>query len=396
MPAAPAPSPAPPRLVALDALRGFDMFWILGSGGLFKALHAFGPVQPAAALAGQMEHAEWEGFHFEDLIFPLFVFIAGVSLVFALPRAVEREGRARTARRVAVRALLLFTLGLFYYGGLAAGLDGVRWGGVLQRIALAYLGAGLLFLWLKPRGLALACGAILAGYAALLLWVPVPEVSVAAVVAGKNVYAVSAERFASGAGRFTEGQNVSDYVDRHYLPGRRYSGDHDPEGLLSNLPAVATCLLGVGAGLLLRRDFPGPRKVLLLAAVGAVLVLAGWAWSPWMPVVKKIWTPSYVLIAGGWSALLLAAFYWVIDVRGWARWARPFVWIGMNPITLYLLTSLLDFTKLAARFTGGGVQRFLNASVHAGTGELLTALTGLALCVLLARWLYHRGIFLRV
>ena len=314
MPDAPAPSPAPARLVSLDALRGFDMFWILGSGGLFKALRAFGPVQPAAALTDQLEHVHWEGFHFEDLIFPLFVFIAGVSLVFALPRVVEREGRARAARRVAVRALMLFALGLLYYGGLASGLDGVRWGGVLQRIALAYLGAGLLFLWLKPRGLALACGAILAGYAALLLWVPVPEVSVAAVVDGKKVFVVSADHFASGAGRFTEGQNVSDYADRLYLPGRRISGDHDPEGLLSNLPAVASCLLGVGAGFLLRRDSPGARKALLLAAAGAVLVLAGWAWSPWMPVIKRIWTPSYVLIAGGWSALLLAGFYWIIDV----------------------------------------------------------------------------------
>ena len=396
MPDAPAPPPTPARLVSLDALRGFDMFWILGSGGVFKALRAFGPVQPAATLTDQLEHVPWEGFHFEDLIFPLFVFIAGVSLVFALPRVVEREGRAVAARRVAVRALVLFTLGLLYYGGLTTGLDGVRWGGVLQRIAIAYLGAGLLFLWLKPRGLALACGAILAGYAALLLWVPVPEVSVAAVVEGKKVFIVSADRVASGAGRFAEGQNVSDYTDRHFLPGRRLSGDHDPEGLLSNLPAIASCLLGVGAGLFLRREADGTRKALTLAAAGAVLVLAGWAWWPWLPVIKKIWTPSYVLFAGGWSALLLAAFYWVIDVRGWARWARPFVWIGMNPITLYLLASLLDFTKLGARFTGGEMQRWLNVSVHAGAGDLLTALTGLGLCVLLARWLYVRKIFLRV
>ncbi len=380
---APAPSSSAARLLSLDALRGFDMFWILGSGGLLKAFRAFGPVEPGAAVvAQQLDHAVWEGFHFEDLIFPLFVFIAGVSLVFALPRAVERDGRAKTVRRVMLRALVLFGLGLFYYGGLTNGLEAVRWGGVLQRIALAYLGAGLLFLWLKPRGLALACAAILAGYAALLTFAP--------------IYEIDGEHRADETQRFAERINVCDACDRQYLPGRKIGGDHDPEGLLSNLPAVATCLLGVGAGLVLRRDSAGSRKVLVLAAAGAVCLAAGWAWSPWMPVIKKIWTPSYVLVAGGWSALFLAAFYWLIDVRGWQRWAQPFVWIGVNPITLYLLVSFIDFTKLGARFTGGETQRWLNATVHAGTGELLNALAGLTLCVLLARWLYTRKIFLRV
>ena len=199
------PSPASTRVASLDALRGFTMLWIIGSGGLVKALKAFGEVQPAQFLAEQFEHVRWEGLHFEDIIFPTFVFVAGASLVFSLARI---EGRAVAARRILLRALLLFLLGVLYNGGLSGGLDNVRWLGVLQRIALAYLGAGMLFLFLKTRGLLVALIALLAGYWLLLAFVPVPEV---------------------GAGHFAERENLANYLDRQFLPGRQHNGDHDPE-----------------------------------------------------------------------------------------------------------------------------------------------------------------------
>ena len=370
-----APS-APARIVSLDALRGFTMLWIVGGGGLAKAMKAFGDGQPATFLAEQFEHVRWEGFHFEDLIFPMFVFIAGASLVFSLTRIVAREGRAIAARRVIVRALLLFALGVIYNGGWANGFASVRWLGVLQRIACAYLGAGLLFLFLKPRGLVAACIAILAGYWALLNFVPVPEV---------------------GAGHFAERHNLSDYLDSQYLPGRKYNTDHDPEGLLSTLPAISTCLLGVFAGLLLQSGAPARKKVAWFIGSGAVLIAAGYAWdAAGFPIIKKIWTSSFVLLAAGWSAVLLGLFYGIIDVLGREKWAQPFIWIGMNPITLYFAANLVDISKLAARFTGGDVQKFLNASIHPGTGELLTALAGMSFSILLARFLYRRKIFLRV
>jgi len=369
------PSPLPKRLVSLDALRGFTMFWILGSEGLVKALRAFGAAQPAHFFASELEHVPWEGFHFEDLIFPTFVFIVGVSLVFSLGKTVAREGRGHAARRVVWRAAVLYALGVLYYGGFSEGLDDVRWVGVLQRIAFAYLVASLLYLTLQPRGLIVGCVAILVGYWALLTFVPVPGV---------------------GAGNYAERMNLSDYVDRVYLPGRRWNGDHDPEGLLSNLPAVATCLLGVFTGLWLQRPKGRVGKAAGLILAGLVLLGLGWAWAGWFPVIKKLWTSSYVLEAGGWSALLLGVFYWAIDERGWQRWARPFVWIGMNPITLFLCANLVDFTKLASRLSGGDFQKFLSAACHPGTGELLTAIIGTILYVLLARFLYQRGIFLRV
>ena len=315
------------RLTSLDALRGFDMLWIAGGGALGAALKKFGDVEPAAMLAAQFQHAAWEGFHLEDLIFPLFVFIAGASLVFSLTRLVEQHGRAAAARRVVVRTAILFVIGVFYSGGFDKGLDGVRWLGVLQRIALAYGGTGLLFLWLKPRGLVAVCIAILLGYWALLALVPVPEF---------------------GAGDFAERHNLTNYLDSRFLPGRNYDRDHDPEGLLSTLPAIATCLLGVFAGLRLRGGASACNARWLVIA-GALMLCAGWAWSPWFPVIKKIWTSSYVLVAAGWSAILLGVFHWVIDVRGWRRWSRPFVWVGMNSITIYLVDGTGERTLFMAK-----------------------------------------------
>ena len=362
------------RLTSLDALRGFDMLWIAGGGALGKALKNFGDVPLAPSLATQFEHVAWEGFHFEDLIFPLFIFIAGASLVFSLTKIVAQHGRTAAARRIGVRALVLFIIGVFYSGGFDKGIEGVRWLGVLQRIALAYAGAALLFLFLKPRGLIVACIAMLLGYWALLALVPVPEF---------------------GAGDFAQRHNLTNYLDSRFLPGRKYDRDHDPEGLLSTLPAIATCLLGVFAGLRLRGGASACNARWLIIA-GVLLLCAGWAWSPWFPVIKKIWTSSYVLVAGGWSAILLGVFHWIVDVRGWRRWAGPFVWIGMNSITIYLVSGIIDWPKLAARVTGGDLQKFLNTGLHPGVGDLLTALVAMSFSVFLAWFLHRRKIFLRV
>src|SRR5436190_10544746 len=195
------------RLTSLDALRGFDMFWITAAGDLLtEALHAFSKgqpakVQPAHFLAQQLDHVQWAGFHFEDLIFPLFVFISGVSAVFSLNKIVENEGRGTAVKRVLIRTVLLFFLGVLYSNGLGNGIDHVRWLGVLQRIALAYCGASLLYLYLKPRALIVAFVSLLIGYWALLQFVPVPEF---------------------GAGNFDEGKNLTNYLDKLYLPGRKY------------------------------------------------------------------------------------------------------------------------------------------------------------------------------
>jgi len=358
------------RLLALDALRGFAMFWIVGAEEIVHGLHKVSEAGSVRFLESQLTHKTWEGVGFYDLIFPLFVFIAGVSLVFSLTKTIEQSGRAVACRKVFVRALLLYVVGIIYYGGFSKTVQDIRLLGVLQRIALCYLGAGLLFCVFRPRGLAIACAALLIGYWAVMALVPVPGV---------------------GAGHFEEGANLANYVDKQYLPFRKWDRDHDPEGLLSTLPAIATCLLGVGAGLLLRdAKLASQKKVWYLLGAGGASLLLGFLWGLQFPIIKKIWTSSYVLVAGGYAFLFLALFYQVIEIWHIQKWARPFVWIGMNPITIYLAWEFFPFTEVANRLAGGPIKASLG-----NFGEILIAVVTLGLVLLLSWVLYRRKIFLR-
>ena len=370
MPAAP-----PRRLLSLDALRGFDMLWIAGADAFGEALRHLRGGATGRFLAYQLGHSPWEGFRFYDLIFPLFVFMMGVAITFSLGRLVEKEGRAGAMKRVFRRSLLMYVLGLFYYGGLSGSLDNIRFLGVLQRLALCYFFGSLLFMALKPRGLALAFAALLVGYWALLSFVPVPGF---------------------GPGHFAEGQNLANWIDKMYLPGRRWNGDHDPEGILSTLPAIASCLLGIFAGLLLRDPARTERvKAGMLLAGGAALAAAGFLWGLEFPVIKKIWTSSFVLVAGGYSAALLGAFYLVIDVWKFQRWATPFVWIGTNALTIYIISNVVDFGSLSERLAGGVVAAALN-SLWPGLGGLILAILGAGFSLAVAAFLYRRKIFIRL
>jgi len=409
MPAATTPPPPEPqRLMSLDALRGFDMFWILGADSLVYALHGLAQTTPTKILATQLDHAEWEGFHFYDLIFPLFVFMMGVSTVFSLTKIIEREGRAAAVKRVLRRGILLFIVGLIYSGGFTNPWPDMRLMGVLNRIALCYTFGGLLFIFFRTRALVAIAAALLLGYWALLACVPFPDVrpapggnTVITREAGfKNISQLNMASTNLLRGSYIQGVNLPDYLDQKYLPGRKYDGTYDPEGLLSTLPAIVTGLLGIFAGLLIRnRAVPDGKKVLWLLGTGAAGVALGFLWGLEFPVIKKIWTSSYVLVAGGFSALLLGAFYWIVDVKQWRMWCQPFVWIGMNPLTIYLTSNFLGglgFEKLASRLVGGPVKSFFDAHVAAGFGDLVSAFVGVLLFIWFARFLYQRKIFLRL
>ncbi len=395
------------RLVSLDALRGFDMFWILGADALVGALGGLTASPVVKFFSHQLEHKAWAGFAFEDLIFPLFVFIVGVTTVFSLSSLLAREGRAAAVKRVLRRGVLLFALGIFYNGGFAQPWPDVRIAGVLSRIALAYAATGLLFCYFKPRTLAAIAGALLAVYWGLLTFVPVRDIQLddAALPARlgvehptmAQVRAAFDATTARVSGHFEPGLNLTNHLDFQFLPGAHYDKYYDPEGILSTLPAIATCLLGVFAGLLLRRsDLTDMRKVRVLVMAGIAAVVAGWLWHVQFPVIKKLWTSSYVLVAGGYSALLLAGFYYVVDVRKWRRWCEPFVWIGVNPITLYLATAVVNFHGIGERLVGGSVRAWLDATVAHGAGDLGVAVMEIAAVLVLARFLYRRKIFLRV
>ena len=367
----PTPESLPPgqRLVSLDALRGFDMFWIIGGEGLIQALPGDGPV--ISFIKDQFEHRTWEGVAFYDLIFPLFVFIVGASLVFSLTKTIRQEGQAAAFRRVFFRSAALYLIGLLYYHAPQPhGEQHLRLMGVLQRIALAYFGASLIFLFFGLRGRIIATATLLIVYWALMSFVPVPGV-------GHS---------------FAEGKNLANWIDQRYLPGFKWDGHHDPEGLLSTLTAIGTCMLGVFAGMLLRNGQVSPmRKVAYLLAAGAAGVLLGELWGLQFPVIKKIWSSSYVLVAGGYACIILAMFYLVIDIWKVRGWCVPFIWIGMNALTLYVIENIVDFHALSLRFVGFHARQWLGEWAN-----FTVAAVAVALILLLARFLYKRQIFLRL
>ena len=374
---------APPhRIMSVDTLRGFSIFCIIGGDAvawaLDRMLHDKGPVLATFGkfIGTQMNHAAWQGFHFYDLIFPLFLFVVGTAIALSLPRIVEREGKAKAHLRVLRRAFLLWLLGMIYYGGVRAHFVDVRYTGVLQRIAYCYLFASLLFLHVRCRGLVIIFAAIVVGYWMLLTFVPVPS---------------------TGTSSYAPNLNLADWFDANYMPGRVRFKTRDLEGMLSTLSAVASCVAGILAGLLLQYPRATPqRKALWLIGGGTLMAGAGLGWSLQFPIIKDIWTSSYVLLAGGLSAMLLGIFYQVIDIWGYIRWAAVFMWIGANAITLYFIHGVFGFEPFARRFVGGDVTAWLDSSLTPGAGALATSILGLVFAVTLARYLYRRQIFLRV
>lgn len=361
------------HIVSIDALRGFDMFWIMGADHILTGLGKVSDSPTAKFFGEQLEHKSWEGFAFYDLIFPLFVFLLGMGIVFSLGKIIAREGLLGAHKRIFRRFILLFLLGAFYDDGLSNMAHESPFSGVMQRLAWCYLFTSLLYCHLKPRGLIVAFVALLIGYWALLSFVPPPG-SDSVDLMSRN------------------GPNIVIYVDEHYLPFKEEGQRWDPEGLVSTLGAFSSCLIGVFAAFFLTSTaYEDKRKMTIFAGVGVLMVITGFLWGWQMPVVKRLWTPSYVLVAGGYSCLLVAFFYTVIDIYKMQKWATPFIWIGVNPLTLYIVSSFVDYHDLGARLAGGPI-----AGLFGQYGSLLTALVGLGICVMFARFLYQRKIFLRV
>ncbi len=357
-------------MLSIDALRGFDMFWITGGGALFASLADVWDHPVTRTIHQQLEHVKWEGFHFEDLIFPLFVFLVGVVLPFSISRRRQRgQNLARVHLHVVKRTIALILIGLIMNGLLNFNWSEMRWPGVLQRIGLCYFFAALLVIHTKWRTQACVAAAVLLLYWGVTMLVPVPGF---------------------GSGNLTAEGCLSSYVDQQVIPGRLYYGYGDNEGLLSTFPAICTALLGVLAGHWLRSGRSGSRKAAGLAGAGLACLIAGYLWGLAFPIIKILWTSSYVLFAGGWSLLLLAFFYWVIDVKGYTRWSLFFAVIGMNAITIYFLQCFVDFGGIARFFLGG-------LSEHAGAVAPLV----LPLGALMARWLflwflYRHRVFFKV
>lgn len=324
------------RLLSLDALRGFDMFFIMGGEALVISLASLFPDSVSVVIAGQMGHRAWHGFAFYDLIFPLFLFLAGVSLPFSLSKQFSAaNSKLGVSIKIIRRAMMLVLLGVLYNGLLNFDFETLRYASVLGRIGLAWALASLVYLWAGKRASVIVSVVLLLGYWALLALVKAPD-------AAETVSIFSMEG------------SIVGYIDRLFLPGALHVGIHDPEGLLSTLPAIVTAMAGIFTGEFVRgKSGTGYKKVGVMLLASSLLLLVGYAWGMLFPINKNLWTSSFVCFAAGWSMLLFALFYLVIDVMQWSRWSFFFRVIGMNSITIYLAQQFLDFHKPVRTFFGG-------------------------------------------
>lgn len=360
--AASAPA-ASKRLVSLDAFRGWTMFWIVGGGALVTGLEALGHNPVIDTLVYQLEHTPWQGLRYYDLIWPSFMLMTGMSLPFSYAKRSLTQTHREILLRVLRRVIVLLLLGSIRE---SVSLNHPYWvelSSALQPIAIAYFCAFLLVR--KSWRFQAAVGAsILAGYAVLLAFVPAPGIP---------------------AGSYENGRNLVAAVDVAVL-GRTHK-----EGwgtVISTIPTIATTILGLLIGELLRSTRPQKAKLRIMALVGVAGVVLGFALDPVIPIVMKLWTTSYGLASAGWSCLLFLVFYWIIDVRGYRKWAFPFVVIGMNAVTVYMGRTLVPMTKIVGVFTAG------IAAGMGSIGHLFQAVAVLVVEWLILYWMYKRKIFL--
>jgi len=362
----PEPLPLSGRLESLDALRGWDMFWSVGGGQLIHAL-AKGTENPwLVALGRQFTHFEWAGFRFYDLIMPLFLFMIGVSMPYSFASRLTRgQGRGRILLHVLFRVVVLCVLGMTINGKLLT-YDPSRFQltySVLHVLAMGYLVASILLLCVKPRWQVAAVAALMAVYWIVQTYVPAPG---------------------HVAGTYAPGSTWGDWLNERLLGD--WQGEWRRPWIISLCTYGATAMLGAFAGQLLRSDRSNRAKLGWLVLGGAACLAAGWAWSFQVPIIKKTWTTTYVLVAGGWSYLLLAAFFLVVDVWRLRRWAFPFKVIGMNSIMAYMIWSLFSpALHQAARVLVGGLKPRVGAAWYPS----LEVAVAFGLLWLLLFWMYR-------
>jgi predicted acyltransferase len=393
------------RLLSLDALRGFDMFWIISGEGIF---HGLGNVvmekhhllrnptnwqiasndnlnlteQMIVGISNQLHHSPWNGFTFYDLIFPLFIFIAGLAMPFAFERyfSITDFENQTNAKKKIYFSLIKRTIALILLGMIVNGLfkwqgyENTRFASVLARIGLATFFAAIIYLNCSFRAQLLWFIMLLLGYWALLTLVPVPNY---------------------GAGSLTAEGNLVAYVDQLFLPGKLHRTIYDPEGLLSTLPAIASALLGIFVGkyVKLKKDSSEKLNQLLwLTMAGLVLLFVGWAWGFILPINKNMWTSSFVLFAGGFSILLFTLFYALIDCYQITKWSKPFLWIGSNSILIYIAAhGLINFEHTSQFLFGGIITQTI------GAWQQVTLWIGVCIIQLvLLRFLYLKKWFLKL
>ena len=374
------------RLVSLDVLRGFVMFWIMSGEHIVHALAKAAPIPVFVWMSSQLHHTDWNGITFYDMIFPIFLFVAGVSMPYSFEKKMSIAG-VRTPMELPTkekkkiylsmlkRTCILLLLGFVVNGLLRfEGYDQTRFASVLGRIGLAWFFAGIIYLNFDLKKQLFWFIGILVGYYLVLKLVPVPNF---------------------GAGILTPEGSFSSYIDQQFLPGRLHSKVYDPEGLFSTIPAIATALLGMFLGTFLKdkaKDFSTNKKLLIMITSAVILMGIRILWNYDFPINKRLWSSSFVCYVGGFSILLFTFFYLIIDVMGFHKWAFPLILIGSNSILIYMASEGLINFRHTAEFVFGGVIKFSPLIWQ----PVFTTLSVTVVQLILLYFLYKRKLFLKV
>src|SRR5438270_2090012 len=383
------PATAPRRLESLDVFRGLTIAGMIlvnnpGAASYWPLDHAdeLMTAHPSGWYPGKA-CVDANGWTPTDLIFPFFLFIVGTSMVLSFAARRGRGGSRQSlmkhaARRSALILLIGYAIRILPY----VDFSHMRYPGVLQRIAVVYLCASVITLWNSTRGRILWIAGLLAGYYAMMRFIPVPGCDQAAWM--------------------TQHCSLAGFIDRKLMLGHLYRRDFDPEGLLSTFPSFATTLLGTLAGEFLRGTASLSHKLRGLVIAGVAGVAAGYAWHPWFPISKPLWTSSYVVFTAGAACLLLALCWWLIEMQGWRLWSRPFLWLGSNAILAYALSTFVGKLWAIIKVADGiTLQTWIYEHWFAPLGQEKNASLAFAICYValwtMVAWpLYRKKIFVKV
>jgi predicted acyltransferase len=358
------------RILSVDVLRGFDMIWIIGVKKIFKGLDDVCDTPLTNWIFSQLDHAEWYGFTFYDIIMPLFLYVVGIAMVYSMRKRLSTNpSKPALWKHIAVRFVLLWILGMAVQGKLLTyDMDQIKlFSNTLQAIAAGYLLASAIILYLPVVYQIGATIGLMLVYWGVFAWVPVPGV---------------------GAGVYTPEGNIAIYIDKLLLgtfqDGTTYTW------VLSSLNFGATTMLGVFTGYLLQSQKKPLQKFYHLTAGGMVLILLAYIWMPWHPLIKHLWTGSFVLFSGGICLLMLAACYFVIDVLQFRKWTTFFVVVGSNAIAAYVSASIFDYRLIAKVFVGG-LEKYVGPWY-----PFLLAFGGFMVLYLILDYLHRNKIFIKI
>lgn len=359
------------RIKSIDALRGFDMFFIIGGEKILESLAKIWPGPVTAQIAHQLKHVGWDGFHFEDLIWPLFLFLMGIVLPLSMSRRLtQTSSRRKIYRHILIRAITLIILGWMLRGLLNFDWQQMNWTSVLGRIGFCYALAAMLVLNTNWRTQAWIMVIILISYYAAMKIIPVPGY---------------------GAGDLSRAGNLARYMDNLILPaGKAFRFKDSSVSILGTLLATCSVLMGVMAGHWLNSGRTAPDKAKGLLMAGIACLVAGALWNFSFPINKKLWTSSFVLFSGGWNLSLMALFYWIIDVKKYENWCFFFVVIGCNALAIYFFQAVINFSEIAEFFVRGII---LDAAI---LDILILAIATLTVKWLLLYFLFKKKIFIKV